>query len=79
MPAKNLPLLQKTLIEMAENQLKDIDLRPRINIDAEVSLSELGGNTYQDDAEAVAFRQRQSGAHLRQPGSRGDRLPHHGQ
>jgi single-stranded-DNA-specific exonuclease len=27
--------------------LKDVDLRPRINIDAEVSLAELGGNTYQ--------------------------------
>jgi single-stranded-DNA-specific exonuclease len=47
MLAKNVPLLQKFLIELAGNQLKDVDLRPRINIDAEVSLSELGGNTYQ--------------------------------
>lgn len=46
-PARNLPLLQKALIEIAESQLQGIDLRPRINIDAEVSLSELGGRTYQ--------------------------------
>jgi single-stranded-DNA-specific exonuclease len=47
MPAKNISLLQKSLIEIASAQLKEIDMRPRINIDAEVSLSELGGNTYQ--------------------------------
>lgn len=46
MPAKNVHLLQKSLIEIAGAQLKAIDLRPRINIDAEVILSELGGNTY---------------------------------
>jgi single-stranded-DNA-specific exonuclease len=45
-PAKNLPQLQKALIELAENQLKGVDFRPRINIDAEVSLSRLGGNTF---------------------------------
>jgi single-stranded-DNA-specific exonuclease len=47
LPAKNLNLLQKSLIEIAGDQLKAIDLRPRINIDAEVILSELSGNTYQ--------------------------------
>jgi single-stranded-DNA-specific exonuclease len=47
MPAKNLGLLQKTLTEMAAVQLKDIDLRPRINIDAEVSLSELTPEVFQ--------------------------------
>jgi single-stranded-DNA-specific exonuclease len=47
LPAKNLHLLQKSLIEIAENQLKEVDLRPRINIDAEVSLEELTGNTFQ--------------------------------
>ena len=47
MPAKNVPLLQKFLIELAANQLKEVDLRPRINIDAEVSLDELEGDTYQ--------------------------------
>jgi single-stranded-DNA-specific exonuclease len=46
MPARNLPILQKTLIELAAAQLKDIELRPHINIDAEVSLSELTPETY---------------------------------
>jgi single-stranded-DNA-specific exonuclease len=46
-PSKNLNLLQRTLIEMAERQLKGVDLRPRINIDAEVALTDLGGPTYQ--------------------------------
>jgi single-stranded-DNA-specific exonuclease len=46
-PSKNIPLLQKALIEIAQNQLKGVDLRPRINIDAEVSLSELDTNAYQ--------------------------------
>jgi single-stranded-DNA-specific exonuclease len=47
MPAKNLPQFQKILVEMAAGQLKDVDLRPRINIDAEVSFGELTGDTYQ--------------------------------
>jgi single-stranded-DNA-specific exonuclease len=45
-PANNLSLLQKTLIEIAETQLKKVDLRPRINIDAEISLSELGDSSF---------------------------------
>jgi single-stranded-DNA-specific exonuclease len=55
MPAKNIPLLQRSLIEIASGQLKDIDLRPRINIDAEVSLSELGGGTYQMIQKLMPF------------------------
>ncbi len=47
MPAKNVSQLQKVLTELAAIQLKDVDLRPRINIDAEVSLSEMNENTYQ--------------------------------
>ena len=47
LPAKNLNLLQKSLTELAEDQLKDVDLRPRINIDVEVSLGDLSANTFQ--------------------------------
>jgi single-stranded-DNA-specific exonuclease len=47
LPAKNINLLQKSLNLIAENQLKGVELRPRINIDAEISLNELAGNTYQ--------------------------------
>ncbi len=47
MPAKNIHLLKNALIEMAATQLKDVDLRPYINIDAQVSLSELTPENYQ--------------------------------
>lgn len=47
MPARNINLLQKALIEIAAEKLRDVDLRPRIDIDAEVSLGELGFDTYQ--------------------------------
>ena len=47
LPTKNIPLLQETLIDLAAKQLKDVDLRPRLNIDAEVKLNELMGDTYQ--------------------------------
>jgi single-stranded-DNA-specific exonuclease len=55
MPARNVPLLQKSLLEIATNQLKEIDLRPRINIDAEVSLSELGNDTFQTIQKLAPF------------------------
>ncbi len=55
LPSKNIPMLQKALIEIAAAQLKDIDLRPRINIDAEVSLSELDPNTYQQMQKLAPF------------------------
>jgi single-stranded-DNA-specific exonuclease len=45
-PSRNLPLLQKTLIEIAESHLKGVDLRPRLDIDFEIALPELGGETY---------------------------------
>jgi single-stranded-DNA-specific exonuclease len=47
LPSKNVNQLQKALVEMAALQLKDVDLRPRINIDAEVLLSELNDAAYQ--------------------------------
>jgi single-stranded-DNA-specific exonuclease len=43
---KNLALLQKELSDIADNQLKGVDLRPRLDIDAEVALPDLGGGTY---------------------------------
>jgi single-stranded-DNA-specific exonuclease len=55
MPAKNINLLKNSLIEMAAVQLKDVDLRPRINIDAEVSLSELTPETYQMIQQLAPF------------------------
>ncbi len=46
LPSKNLTALQKSLIEMAQKELTGIDLKPRINIDAEVRLPELEGDTW---------------------------------
>jgi single-stranded-DNA-specific exonuclease len=55
LPAKNITLLQKAMIGLAREQLKDVELHPRIDIDAEVSLSDLGGNTFQSIQRLAPF------------------------
>ncbi len=42
----NLPRLQQTLLQLATTQLDGVDLRPKLDIDAEVRLSDLGGDTF---------------------------------
>jgi single-stranded-DNA-specific exonuclease len=46
LPTRNLPRLQQTLLQLAATQLDGVDLRPKVDIDAEVMLSDLGGDTY---------------------------------
>lgn len=46
LPTSKLPYLKELLAQMAAVKLAGVDLRPRINIDAEVNLPELGGDTY---------------------------------
>ncbi len=46
MLTRNLPRLEHALSEMATAQLEGLDLRPTLDIDAEVSLSHLGGDTF---------------------------------
>ena len=46
MLTKNLPRLAEYLAEVAGVGLKGLDLRPRIDIDAEVKFSELGGDVF---------------------------------
>ncbi|MFH0769679.1 MAG: single-stranded-DNA-specific exonuclease RecJ [Chloroflexota bacterium] len=46
MPTRNLPRLEQALLQMATTQLEGVDLHPKLDIDAEVSLSDLGGNTF---------------------------------
>ncbi len=46
LPTKNLPRLVQMLSEMATTQLERVDLRPRLDIDVEITLSELGGDTF---------------------------------
>jgi single-stranded-DNA-specific exonuclease len=45
MPTRNLPRLKEALLELASDELAGVDLRPHLDIDAEVRLTDLGGNT----------------------------------
>ncbi|MBI3040764.1 MAG: single-stranded-DNA-specific exonuclease RecJ, partial [Chloroflexi bacterium] len=46
LPTSNLPRLQEALLQLATTQLEGVDLRPKVDIDAAVMLSDLGGNTF---------------------------------
>jgi single-stranded-DNA-specific exonuclease len=46
MPMKDLPRLEEELSELVAEQLKGIELRPHLDIDAQLSLRDLGGDTY---------------------------------
>jgi single-stranded-DNA-specific exonuclease len=46
MPMKDLPHLEEELSALVAEKLKDMELRPHIDIDAQVTLPELGGETY---------------------------------
>ena len=46
LPTRNLPRLDEHLSTLAADQLEGIDLRPSLDIDALVSLPELGGDTF---------------------------------
>jgi single-stranded-DNA-specific exonuclease len=46
LPTKNLPHIKQRLSQLAATQLEGVDLRPRLDIDAEVTLPELGGDTF---------------------------------
>ncbi len=46
LPTKNLPHLTQRLSQIAASQLAGLDLRPSLNIDAEVTLPELTGDTF---------------------------------
>jgi single-stranded-DNA-specific exonuclease len=48
MPTTNLPELEQELAALAKDQLSGVELRPHLEIDALITLSELGGDTYQE-------------------------------
>lgn len=54
---KDLPRLREMLLEIAATELAGVDLRPRIDIDTEVSLSEMGGDTYASIQKLAPFGQ----------------------
>lgn len=55
MPTRNLSKLEARLNCMAEAQLEELDLRPRLDIDAMINLSQLGGTTYQSIQSLAPF------------------------
>jgi len=57
LPTRNLPRLQQALLQSATTQLDGVDLRPKLDIDAEVMLSTLGGNTFQTIQQLAPFGQ----------------------
>lgn len=52
---KNLPQLQNTLRQIATSELEGVDLRARLNIDTETTLSNLGGDTFQTMQKLAPF------------------------
>ena len=55
LPTKNLARLQETLLQLATTQLAGVDLRPRLDIDAEITLPNLGGDTFQITQQLAPF------------------------
>jgi single-stranded-DNA-specific exonuclease len=55
MPTKDLPELEQELAALAKEQLSGVELRPHLNIDALIHLTELGGDTYQETQRLAPF------------------------
>jgi len=55
LPTKNLAHLQATLLQLATTQLAGVDLRPHLDIDAEVTLPDLGGDTFRITQQLAPF------------------------
>ena len=53
----NLPHLYERLLKIAEKELAGVDLRPKIDIDAEVTLKDLAGGTYRSIQQLEPFGQ----------------------
>ena len=55
LPTKNLTHLEQRLSQLATTQLAGVDLRPHLDIDAEVSLPDLSGHTFQVIQQLAPF------------------------
>jgi single-stranded-DNA-specific exonuclease len=55
MPTKDLPELEQEMVALAKEQLSGVELRPHLNIDALIHLTELGGDTYQETQRLAPF------------------------
>ncbi len=55
LPTRNLPRLKEHLLELAAAQLEGVALYPQLDIEAEVSLADLTGDTYQTIQQLAPF------------------------
>jgi len=55
LPTTNLPQLQQTLLQLATTQLAGVDLRPRLDIDAEFTLPALSGDIFKTIQQLAPF------------------------
>jgi len=55
LPTKNLPRLEQKLRQLATTQLAGVDLRPQLDIDAEVTLPDLSGDTFKAIGQLAPF------------------------
>jgi single-stranded-DNA-specific exonuclease len=57
LPTKNLARLKQTLLQLASTELAGVDLRPRLDIDTEITLLDLAGDTFQSIQQLAPFGQ----------------------
>ena len=55
MPMKDLPKLETELSALVAGQLKGLELRPRLDIDTQLTLRDLGGETFQTTRQLAPF------------------------
>ena len=55
LPTRNLAHLRQHLSQLANAQLEGVDLRPHLDIDVEVALPDLGGDTFQTIQQLAPF------------------------
>ena len=55
LPTKNLARLKQTLLQLASTELAGVDLRPHLDIDAEITLPDLAGDTFQSIQQLAPF------------------------
>lgn len=55
LPTKNLPRLEHNLSQLATTALAEADLRPQLDIDAEVKLADLSGDTFNTIQQLAPF------------------------
>jgi len=57
LPTTSLPRLRETLLELAAKSLTGVELKPRLDIDAEVSLSNISGGAFREMQSLAPFGQ----------------------